>query len=93
MSLKVKLASLCSMFVLIISLLIVGVWCLTNIELNMGGNVSFIPGEVVARVEGTVTGTKDAVTLPTLLFENDGETPDTKDWERRRRRGRSGQLL
>ena len=69
MSLKVKLVSVIVAFVIIVSLLMVGVYAATNVTLNIGGNVSFTATSVNALVTGSVVGTASNPTTPLELDE------------------------
>lgn len=67
MSLKVKLVSVIVAFVIIASLLLVGVYAATNVTLNIGGNVSFTATSVNALISGSVVGTASNPTTPLEL--------------------------
>ena len=68
MSLKAKLISTISAFVLILTIVIVAVWAATQANVSLGGTINFQATNVYAKVTGTVTGMEDNPTLPTLIF-------------------------
>lgn len=78
MSLKVKLVSVIVAFVIIVSLLVVGVYAATNVTLNIGGNVSFTATSVNALISGSVVGTASNPTTP-LEFDDISLSADTTD--------------
>ena len=78
MSLKVKLVSVIVAFVIIVSLLMVGVYAATNVTLNIGGNVSFTATSVNALVSGSVVGTASNPTSP-LELDDISLSADTTD--------------
>ena len=57
MSLKVKLFSSIAAFVLVLSMLFIGVYAAQNVELNVGGSVSFTASSVYAQITGNYVGT------------------------------------
>ena len=78
MSLKAKLISSISMFVLVLALLVVSVFALRQERLSLGGTISFQASSVYAKVSGTVSGMNENPTLPTLIFsEGEDATPET----------------
>lgn len=76
MSLKVKLVSVIVAFVIIVSLLMVGVYAATNVTLNIGGNVSFTATSVNALISGSVVGT---ASNPSTPLEDISLSADTTD--------------
>ena len=78
MSLRVKLVSVIVAFVIIASLLLVGVYAATNVTLNIGGNVSFTATSVNALVSGSVVGTASNPTSP-LELDDISLSADTTD--------------
>ena len=83
MSLKAKLISTISAFVLILTIVIVGVWAATQANIAIGGTVNFQATNVYAKVTGTVTGMDSNPTLPTLTFsegEGASQEPDIEKW-------------
>ncbi len=81
MSLKLKLISCISAFVLVLGLLFVGVWAVNQGSVQMGGNVSFTATDVYAKASGSISGAGEGnKTLPTLIFDADNETPDVSGW-------------
>ncbi len=79
MSLKARLISSVSMFVLVLALLVVSVFALRQERLSLGGTISFQATSVYAKVSGTVSGmNENSTTLPTLIFsEGEDATPET----------------
>lgn len=78
MSLKVKLVSVIVAFVIIVSLLMVGVYAATNVTLNIGGNVSFTATSVNALISGSVVGTASNPSTP-LELDDISLSADTTD--------------
>ena len=68
MSLKAKLISTISAFVLILTIVIVAVWAATQANVSLGGTINFQATNVYAKVSGTVTGMDSNPTLPPLIF-------------------------
>ena len=56
MTLKNKLISLFSAFVLVVSIMIIGIYAANNVTVNMGGNITFEATDVYAKVTGTISG-------------------------------------
>ena len=56
MTLKNKLISLFSAFVLVVSIMIIGIYAANNVPVNMGGNITFDASDVYAKVTGTISG-------------------------------------
>ena len=84
MSLKAKLISTISAFVLILTIVIVGVWAASTANVSLGGTVNFQATNVYAKVTGTVTGMDSNPILPPLIFsegEDASEETDIKQWE------------
>ena len=80
MSLKTKLISSISMFVLVLALLVVSVFALRQESFRLGGTISFEAKNVYAEITGTISGQENGPTpLPKLEFSN-GQTPDTSGW-------------
>ena len=83
MSLKAKLISTISAFVLILTIVIVAVWAATQANVSLGGTVNFQATNVYAKVTGTVTGMDSNPTLPTLIFsegKDASEEPEIEQW-------------
>ena len=55
MSLKMKLVSMVSAFVLVIGMLLIGVFAVERVQVDMGGSITFNADDVYARVTGSVT--------------------------------------
>ena len=80
MSLKAKLISSISMFVLVLALLVVSVFALRQESFSLGGTISFEAKNVYAEITGTISGQENGpTTLPELEFSNN-KTPDTSGW-------------
>ena len=78
MSLKAKLVSVISAFVLILTVAIVSVWAVSQANVTMGGTVGFKADNVYAKVSATVSGMDSNPTLPTLIFsEGEDASPET----------------
>ena len=87
MSLKVKLISTISAFVLVLSMLFVGVFAAQNVELNVGGNVSFTASSVYAQITGSYVGTVEHPSTAQSLTpinidaeDEDGAVSMPSDW-------------
>ena len=80
MSLKTKLISSISAFVLVLALLVVGVFALPQANVPLRGTINFQATSVYAEITGTISGQEGGQeTLPKLEFSN-GQTPDTSGW-------------
>ena len=80
MSLKTKLISSISAFVLVLALLVVGVFALPQANVPLGGTINFQATSVYAEITGTISGQENGpASLPKLEFSN-GQTPDTSGW-------------
>ncbi len=64
MSLKMKLVSMISAFVLVIGMLLIGVFAVERVQVDMGGSITFNADDVYARVTGSVA---DAQVAPAGL--------------------------
>ena len=87
MSLKVKLFSCIAAFVLVLSMLFVGVYAAQSVELNVGGNVSFTASSVYADITGSYVGTVEHPSTAQSLTpinidaeDEDGEVSMPSDW-------------
>ena len=84
MSLKVKLVSFISMFILVLSLMLISVFAATNVTLNIGGNVSFTASSVNALITGSIAGNAaGGSTLTTIdidASDPDGPVSMPSDW-------------
>ncbi len=78
MSLKVKLISCISAFILVLSMLFVGVFAAQNVQLNVGGSVSFTATSVYAQITGSYVGTAEHPSQAQSLtpIDIDAETTD-----------------
>lgn len=78
MTLKTKLISCISAFVLVISLMLVTIMAVPNVTLNIGGNVSFTATSVNALITGSIEGTKSYPSgSPQTLTNIDIDSTDT----------------
>ena len=68
MRLKAKLISTISAFVLILTIVIVGVWAATQANIAMGGTINFQATNVYAKISATITGMDENPTLPNPNF-------------------------
>ena len=76
MSLKIKLISCISAFILILGMFIAGVLSVQQAQVNIGGSISFNATDVYARVTGSVANAQSNPTLSDLLFTaNDDSSP------------------
>ena len=83
MSLKAKLVSVISAFVLILTVAIVSVWAVSQANIAMGGTINFQATNVYAKVSAEITGMDPKPTLPTLIFsegEGASEETDIEQW-------------
>ena len=83
MSLKAKLISIISAFVLILTIVIVAVWAATQANVSLGGTINFQATNVYAKISATITGMDENPTLPTLIFsegKDASEEPDIEQW-------------
>ena len=55
MTLKTKLISSISAFVLILTMLIVGVWAASTANVTLGGTIGFQASNVYAKISATIT--------------------------------------
>ena len=82
MSLKAKLISTISAFVLILTIVIVAVWAATQANVSLGGTVNFQATNVYAKVSGKVTGMDSNPILPTLIFSEGADASEETDIEK-----------
>ena len=81
MSLKMKLISTISAFMLVLGLMLFGVFAATNGTILMGGNLSFTATNVYAKVTGQITGAGVGnKTFEEITFSSSNKNPDTSDW-------------
>ena len=81
MSLKMKLISTISAFMLVLGLMLFGVFAATNGTILMGGNLSFTATNVYAKVTGQITGAGVGnKTFEEVTFSSSNKNPDTSDW-------------
>ena len=82
MTLKTKLISSISAFVLILTIVIVAVWAASTANVSLGGTVNFQATNVYAKVSGTVIGMDSNPTLPTLIFSEGEDASSETDVEK-----------
>ena len=82
MSLKAKLISTISAFVLILTIVIVAVWAASTANVTLGGTVGFKADNVYAKVSATVSGMEENPTLPTLIFSEGADASPETDVEK-----------
>ncbi len=84
MSLKVKLISCLSAFIIVASLMFISVFAATNVTLNIGGNVSFTASSVNAYITGNIAGNSAGGSTLTPIdidaSDNDGAVSMPSDW-------------
>ena len=78
MSLKAKLISSISAFVLVLTILIVSVWAVSQTQVPLGGTINFQATNVYAKVSATVSGMDENPILPTLTF-SEGEGASSEE--------------
>ncbi len=81
MSLKTRLVSLISAFALILTMLIMGVLAVSQVNVNMGGNISFTADNVYAHVTGNVTGATVPPSALDVTYSATQTTGDDTVWE------------
>ncbi len=70
MTLKMKLISMISAFMLVLGLMLIGIYAVNQISVDFGGNISFTATDVYARVTGQISNAGvGSQTLPTLNFD------------------------
>ena len=80
-SAKVKLFSIISAFVLVLGIMIIGVLSAEQVQVNIGGSVSFNATNVYARVSGNISGAQTGnKTFSTLTYSASETTGDESDW-------------
>ena len=80
MSIRLKLVSCISAFILVLGIFIFGVLSAEQATVNLGGSISFEATDVYARVTGRVQNAQDNPTLETLEFSAYNDTPDQSSW-------------
>ena len=80
MSIKMKLVSCISAFILVLGIFIFGVLSAEQATVNLGGSISFEATDVYARVTGRVQNAQTNPTLETLEFSAYNDTPDQSSW-------------
>ena len=80
MSIKMKLVSCISAFIIVLGIFIFGVLSAEQATVNLGGSISFEATDVYARVTGEVQNAQTNPTLNTLEFSATNDTPDQSSW-------------
>ncbi len=81
MSAKVKLISFISAFVLVLGIMIIGVLSAEQVQVNIGGSVSFNATNVYAKVSGNISGAETGnKTFSTLTYSAEETTGNESDW-------------
>ena len=81
MSAKVKLISIISAFVLVLGIMIIGVLSAEQVQVNIGGSVSFNATNVYAKVSGNISRAKTGnKTFSTLTYSAEETTGNESDW-------------
>ena len=84
MSLKVKLISCLSAFIIVASLMLISVFAASNVTLNIGGNVSFTANSVNAYITGSIVGNAAGGSTLTSIdidaSDADGAVSMPSDW-------------
>ena len=81
MSAKVKLISFISAFILVLGIMIIGVLSAEQVQVNIGGSVSFNATNVYARVSGNISGAETGnKTFSTLTYSAEETTGEESDW-------------
>ena len=84
MSLKMKLISCLSAFIIVVSLMLISVFAATNVTLNIGGNVSFTANSVNALITGSIAGNASGGDTLTPIdidaSDNEGAVSMPTDW-------------
>ena len=86
MTLKTKLISSISAFVLILTIVIVGVWAATQANIPMGGSVNFAATDVYVKITGEIEGAENSsayADLPVLNYSGTTQPsePDLQRWQ------------
>ena len=81
MSAKVKIFSIISAFILVLGIMIIGVLSAEQVQVNIGGSVSFNATNVYAKVSGNISGAETGnKTFSTLTYSAEETTGDESDW-------------
>ncbi len=81
MSLKMKLVSMISAFVLVIGMLLIGVFAVNQAQVDMGGSITFNADDVYARVTGNVTKAQVAPNNLDVTYSATGTTGNPTAWK------------
>ena len=81
MSLKMKLVSMISAFVLVIGMLLIGVFAVERVQVDMGGSITFNADDVYARVTGNVAKAQVAPEELGVTYSATGTTGNPTAWE------------
>ena len=81
MSIKVKLFSTIAAFILVIGIMLGAVLAAEQVQVNIGGSVSFNATNVYAKVSGNISGAGTGnKTFSTLTYSAEGDSGDESDW-------------
>ena len=81
MSLKMKLVSMISAFVLVIGMLLIGVFAVERVQVDMGGSITFNADDVYARVTGSVANAQVAPEGLDVTYSAYETTGNPTAWE------------
>ena len=81
MSLKMKLVSMISAFVLVIGMLLIGVFAVERVQVDMGGSITFNADDVYARVTGSVEKAQVAPASLNVTYSAYETTGNPTAWE------------
>ena len=81
MSLKMKLVSMVSAFVLVIGMLLIGVFAVERVQVDMGGSITFNADDVYAKVTGSVANAQVAPANLDVTYSATGTTGNPTAWE------------
>ena len=81
MSLKMKLVSMISAFVLVIGMLLIGVFAVERVQVDMGGSITFNADDVYARVTGSVVNAQVAPEGLDVTYSAYETTGNPTAWE------------
>ena len=81
MSLKTRLVAVISAFTLVLGMLIMGVLAVSQVNVNMGGSISFTADDVYAHVTGNVTGATVPPSALDVTYSATQTTGNDTVWE------------
>ena len=76
MKLKAKLVSTIAAACLVIALLVTGVWAVSTASVTLGGSISFSATNVHAKIEGSITGAAETVSITPLEYDSETDEAD-----------------